>query len=225
MTSNDIARMIDQSLLMPDMTAEDVKNGCALARRFLTASVCVRPCDVALAESMLRGSSVAVGTVIAFPHGYNQTEIKVLEARRAMDDGATELDMVLNIGRLRSGDHNYVCEDIEAVVRAAHQSGVIVKVILETGYLSDEEKVTACRLCVQAGADFVKTSTGFGPGRYTLRDIRLMVEAVEGRCRIKAAGGIRTLADVLAAREAGCNRVGTSAAGPILEEAQQRFGK
>ena len=223
MTSHDIARMIDHSLLMPDMTAEDVKNGA----RWRAGS---RPRRYASGPAMWRSRSrcsagAAWRLVIAFPHGYNQTEIKVLEARRAMDDGATELDMVLNIGRLRSGNHDYVCEDIEAVVRAAHQSGVIVKVILETGYLSDEEKVTACRLSAQAGADFVKTSTGYGPGRYTLHDIRLMAGAVEGRCRIKAAGGIRTLADVLAAREAGCDRVGATAIGPILEEAQQRFGK
>lgn len=225
MTSREIARMIDHSLLKPDLTVEDIRKGCALARQYQTASVCVRPCDVALAESLLRGSNIAVGTVIAFPHGANQTEVKILEAKRAMDDGAVELDMVLNIGRLRSGETDYVQEDIEAVVRAAHQRNALVKVILENCYLTDEQKVIACHLCVEAGADFVKTSTGFGTGGHTLRDIRLMVNTVAGRCQVKAAGGVRTLSAALAVREAGCTRFGATATQTIMEDAYLKFGK
>lgn len=224
MTSRDIAQMIDHAILRPELMADDVLNGCDLARKYRIASVCVRPCDVALAESALRGSQVAVGTVIGFPHGASHTQVKVLEAKRAMDDGAVELDMVLNIGRLKSGDANDVREDIEAVVRAAHQRGALVKVILENCYLSDAQKEMACRISADAGADFVKTSTGFGPGGHTLEDIRLMAAAVAGRCRIKASGGVRTLAAALAAHEAGCARIGTTSTQAIMEEAVQKFG-
>lgn len=225
MTSRDIARMIDHSLLRPELTTEDVRRECSVARQFQTASVCVRPCDVALAESLLRGSSVALGTVIAFPHGDSTTEIKVAEAKRAMDDGAVELDMVLNIGRLRSGETEYVREDVEAVVRAAHQLDAIVSVIVESCYLSDEEKSAACLLCVEAGADCVKISTGFGSGGHTLHDVRIMIDAVAGRCQVRADGDVRTLAAALALREAGCARFGTSATQAIMEDAQLRFGK
>ncbi len=225
MISRDIAKMIDHTLLRPELTTEDVRRECSVARQFQTASVRVRPCDVALAESLLRGSSVAVGTVISFPHGDATTEIKVAEAKRAMDDGAVELDMVLNIGRLRSGETNYVLEDVEAVVRAAHQMDAAVSVIVESCYLSDEEKATASLLCVEAGADSVKTSTGFGSGGYTLHDIQLMTNTVAGRCQVRADGGVRTLTAALALREAGCARFGTSATQAIMEDAQLRFGK
>ena len=214
----DIARMIDHSLLRPELTAEDIREGCRIARKYKVASVCCSPSDVALVKGLLEGSGVKTTTVVGFPHGYSTTAAKVFEAEQAIRDGAVELDMVLNIGRLLSGDYEYVQNDIRAVVAAAHRHNVLVKVILENHYLTDEQKKTACRLCEQAGADFVKTSTGFAAGGATLEDLRLMRKHVSPKVQVKAAGGVRDLETALKVRQAGCTRFGATRTETIMEE-------
>lgn len=213
-----VAQMIDHSLLRPELTPAEVLAGCELAERYQVASVCVKPCDVELAAKALRGSSVKVGTVVGFPHGSSATATKVFEAKLAMEQGAVELDMVINIGRLRGGEAEYVLGDIQAVVEVAKRGGALVKVILENAYLSDEQKVLGCQLSEQAGADFVKTSTGFAPSGATLEDLRLMREAVSPQVQIKAAGGVRTLDALLEVMRVGATRVGATATAAILEE-------
>jgi deoxyribose-phosphate aldolase len=218
LTYEQIAKTIDHSLLRPEMTLQEVSAGCELALHCHVASVCAKPCDVPTAVAILTGSDVAVGTVIGFPHGSNTTATKVFEAQLALEQGATELDMVLNIGWLRSGDDAHVLADIQAVVAMAAARGAIVKVILENAYLTDEEKVRACHLAEQASANFVKTSTGFAPGGATLDDLRLMRASVGPQMQIKAAGGVRTLDALLDALNAGATRVGATATQAILDE-------
>lgn len=222
LTSRDIAQMIDHSLLRPELTKEQVIEGCRLAKEYKVASICVKPCDVALAREELIGSEVLNTTVIGFPHGASKTSVKVFEAQEALEDGAVELDMVLNIGRLLSGELSYVEQDIKAVVEVAHAKGAIVKVILENYYLTDGLKVTACKICEGAGADFVKTSTGFAGGGATLDDLRLMRQACGPQVRIKAAGGVRTLDSALEVRSVGTVRFGATATKAIVEEAMKR---
>jgi deoxyribose-phosphate aldolase len=217
-TYKQLAKVIDHSLLRPELTEMDVIVGCELATRYHTATVCVKPCHVKLAKEVLKDSDVLVSTVIGFPHGGNLTTIKVAEAQQAMDDGAVELDMVLNIGQLRSGKVDYVREDIQAVCHAAHARSVKVKVILENAYLMDEEKVTACKLCEAAGADWVKTSTGFAPSGATLDDLRLMRANVSHKVQVKAAGGVRTLPALLDVIDAGATRCGATATATILDD-------
>lgn len=221
-TSKDIAKMIDHSLLNPTMTVEQVIEGCKIAKEFDVASVCVKPSDIAIAKEVLEGTDVLVTTVIAFPHGSAKTEVKVFEAEAAMKGGAVELDMVLNIGRLLSREFDYVEKDIKAVVDAAHAKGVIVKVILENCYLTDELKEIACRLCEKAGADFVKTSTGYGTGGATIEDLKLMRKTCSSKVRVKAAGGVRTLDSALSVRSVGTVRFGATATRAIMEEAYKR---
>jgi deoxyribose-phosphate aldolase len=221
-TPRDIAQMIDHSLLRPELTREQVLEGCRLAREYEAATVCVKPCDVAAAKAELRGSSVLTTTVIGFPHGSPKTEIKVQEAIEAMNDGAVELDVVLNIGRLLGKEFDYVEKDLEAVVKAAHTRGVIVKVILENCYLTDELKVKACQICEKVGADFVKTSTGYGTGGATIADLKLMRKTVSPKVRVKAAGGVRTLEHALSVRAVGTVRFGATATKAIMEEARKR---
>jgi deoxyribose-phosphate aldolase len=216
-TLEQLAKTIDHSLLKPEMTRAEVIAGCELARKYDVASVCVRPCDVTLAAELLKGSSVKVGTVIGFPHGTTTTTVKVFEAEEAMRNGAVELDMVLNIGRLRSGELDFVQQDIAAVVNAA-KGKAIVKVILENAYLNDEQKVAGCQASEAAGANFVKTSTGYAPSGATLPDLRLMRATVGPQVQIKAAGGVRTLAAALDVLEAGCTRFGATATAAILDE-------
>jgi deoxyribose-phosphate aldolase len=213
-----LAKVIDHSLLRPELTEQDVLEGCRLAARYHTATVCVKPCYVRLAAAALAGSDVLVSTVVGFPHGANLTAIKVAEAQAAMDDGALELDMVLNIGQLRSGKADQVRDDIAAVCAAAHGRGVKVKVIFENAYLNDAEKILACQLSEQAGADWVKTSTGFAPGGATLEDLRLMRANVSPHVQVKAAGGVRTLDALLAVIDAGVTRCGATATAAILDE-------
>jgi deoxyribose-phosphate aldolase len=217
-TYEQLAKVIDHSLLRPELTEADVLAGCELAARYHVATVCVKPCDVRLAKEALKDSDVLVSTVIGFPHGSNLTSIKVAEAQRAMEDGALELDMVLNIGQLRSGKHDYVREDIKAVCDAAHARGVKVKVIFENSYLTDEEKIIACKLSEAAGADWVKTSTGFASGGATLPDLRLMRANVSENVQVKAAGGVRTLAALLDVIDAGVTRSGATATATILDD-------
>lgn len=219
-----VAGMIDHSLLRPELTADETVAGCELARRYRVATVCVKPCYVALAARVLQGSDVLVTTVIGFPHGGQTTEVKIFEARQAIEQGARELDMVLNIGELRSGHVDFVREDIHAVVEVAHAHGVKVKVILENAYLTDEEKVKACQLCEEAGADWVKTSTGFAPSGATLADLRLMRASVGPQVQVKAAGGVRTLDALLEVMEAGCTRCGATATATILDDFKRRKG-
>jgi deoxyribose-phosphate aldolase len=211
-----VAKMIDHSLLRPELTTDDVMRGCGIAAQRATASVCVRPSDVPLAVTALAGTGVLVGTVVGFPHGDTMTGVKAAETRALIEAGADEIDMVLHIGRLRAGDTGYVHDDIAAVVAAAQDR--MVKVILENAYLNDEQKVTGCRLAEQAGAHFVKTSTGFAPGGATLADIRLMRAAVSPSVEVKAAGGVRTLDTLLALHEAGATRFGATATEAILDD-------
>jgi len=213
---DELASMIDHAVLSPNATIDDLREGCELVRRLGVGCMCVRPCDVAAARAQLAGARVAVATVVGFPHGDAVTAIKAAEARQAVADGADELDMVLNIGALRSGRLDYVRDDIAAVVAAA--DGKIVKVILECCYLDRDRKVAACEAAVQAGADFVKTSTGTGPAGATVEDVALLRAHVPEGVGVKAAGGIRTLGDCLAMIEAGATRVGASATESILAD-------
>ena len=217
-TYEQLAKVIDHSLLKPELTEADVVAGCELADRYHTATVCVKPCHVKLAAEVLKDSDVIVSTVVGFPHGSNLTAVKVAEAEKAMDDGALELDMVLNIGQLRSGKIDYVREDVKAVCDAAHARGVKVKVIFENAYLNDEEKIAACKLCDEAGADWVKTSTGFAPGGATIKDLRLMRANVSDRVQVKAAGGVRTLPAILEVIDVGVTRCGATATATILDD-------
>jgi deoxyribose-phosphate aldolase len=217
-----LAKVIDHSLLKPELTEQDVIEGCRLAAHYHTATVCVKPCHVRLAAELLKDSDVLVSTVVGFPHGSNRTDVKVAEAQAAMDDGAVELDMVLNIGALRSGQADYVKEDIQAVCKVAHSRGAKVKVIFENAYLTDEQKIQACTLSEEAGADWVKTSTGFAPSGATLDDLRLMRANVSERVQVKAAHGVRTLDALLDVIDAGCTRCGATATAAILDDFARR---
>jgi deoxyribose-phosphate aldolase len=221
-TVRDLAKTIDHSLLRPELDDAFVEAGCRLAAEYDVASVCVRPTDVRRAVALLDGTDVAVGTTIGFPHGNHRTEIKVAEARRAIADGATELDMVLPIGALRSGRDEDVQADIGAVVEVAHPAGAIVKVIFENAYLDDDEKVRACRLTEAADADFVKTSTGFAPSGATHHDLALMRASTAPHVQVKAAGGVRTLDALLAVMALGVTRIGATATKTILDDARAR---
>lgn len=213
-----LAEMIDSTLLKPPATKDDIEKLCREAEKHGFGCVCVNPIYVSLATKLLKGTEVKVCSVIGFPFGSTLPEVKVFEARRAVEDGAREVDMVINIGALKSGDHGTVKQDIEMVVDLKRlYSDLIVKVIIEAGYLTREEKMMACRLVKEAGADFVKTSTGIVGGA-TIEDVQLMRKTVGNDMGVKAAGGIRTLKDALAMIEAGANRIGTSSAVAIIEE-------
>lgn len=222
LTERDIAKAIDHSLLRPELDDTFVEAGCRLAATYDVASVCVRPADVRRAKAILAGTDVAVGTTIGFPHGNHTTEIKVAEARRALADGASELDMVLQIGALKAGRDADVEADIAAVVAVGHAAGAIVKVIFENAYLTDEEKIRACRLTEAAGADFVKTSTGFAPSGATHDDLRLMRANTSPHIQVKAAGGVRTLDALLAVMALGVTRVGATATEKIILDFRAR---
>jgi len=222
-TYEQLAGMIDHSLLKPELTLDEVIAGCDLADRYSAVSVCVRPADVALCAERLADSTVAVGTVIGFPHGDNTTATKVFEAKQAMADGAVELDMVLNYGLLRSGEFERVGEDIRAVVEAANGEA-LVKVIFENAYLDDDLIVRACELAEAAGADYVKTSTGYAPTGATLEDLRLMRANVSPAVKVKAAHGVRTLDALFAVREAGAERCGATATAAMLDDYRERTG-
>lgn len=212
----DLARYIDHTLLAPDVSADDIDRLCAEAEQYRFASVCINPTWVKRAARNLRDTGVPVCTVIGFPLGANTTEIKAMEARKALRDGAREVDMVINIGALKSGDHELVYQDISKVVDAAHETGAVCKVILETALLTDEEKVVASALAKRAKADFVKTSTGFGPGGATVYDVALMRETVGPEMGVKASGGVRTAHDAEDMIAAGATRIGASAGVQII---------
>ena len=212
-----IAALIDHTILRPEATRADIVKVCREARQYNFASVCVNPYWVPLVHAELEGSPVKVCSVIGFPLGATSTEAKAAEAAAALRAGALELDMVINIGALRSGDHQAAKLDIQQVVHVAHEAGAIVKVILETALLDDNQKAVACTLAKLAGADFVKTSTGFGPAGATARDVELMRRVVGPEMGVKASGGIRTLADLEAMTSAGATRIGASASIKIVE--------
>ncbi|MFN7946473.1 MAG: deoxyribose-phosphate aldolase [Blastocatellia bacterium] len=218
--SGDVSGYIDHTLLKPEATRAEIEKLCSEARTFSFASVCVNPTWVKECAFALHGSSVKVCTVVGFPLGATLPDVKAYETRRAIFDGATEIDMVINIGALKSNDNDTVLRDIRAVVEAAHEACAIVKVIIETALLTDEEKIRACLLARQAGADFVKTSTGFSKGGATVADIELMRRTVGAEMGVKAAGGVK---DLTAAREmiaAGATRLGASAGVRIAQEAK-----
>jgi deoxyribose-phosphate aldolase len=218
----DVAKAIDHSLLKPELDEAFVEAGCKLAAAYDVASVCVRPRDVERARDLLAGTTVAVGTVVGFPHGSSRTETKVFEARLALQNGARELDMVIDIAGLISGDDSRVREQIAEVVAAAHAEGALVKVILENAYLTDEQKVRGCKLVEAAGADFVKTSTGFAPSGATIEDLKLMRRSVSSRVQVKAAHGIRTLDALVEVLEIGVTRVGATQTAAMLDEFKAR---
>ena len=231
----EIATMIDHSLLHPTLTDADLRDGCELAMKYDVASVCVKPYAVRMAAELLSGSNVMVGTVIGFPHGTSATSIKVAETEQACRDGAVEIDMVVNIGKVLGEDWGYVQTEIGAVHDACKVHGAILKVIFENDFLPDDaHKIRLCEICTAVGAEFVKTSTGYGfvkgsDGKYsyegaTVRDLQLMLDHVGPGVRVKAAGGIRTLDGLLTVKEMGVSRLGASATAAIMEDAYRRFG-
>jgi deoxyribose-phosphate aldolase len=212
-----VAGLIDHTLLRPEATRAQIAQLCQEARQYGFAAVCVNPCWVALAVSELAGSAIKIATVVGFPLGATSTEAKLAEAAAALRVGAQEIDMVMNIGALRGGDLEAVKQDIRAVSEETHAAGALVKVILETALLDDRQKAVACTLAKMAGADFVKTSTGFGPAGATAQDVALMRRVVGAEMGVKAAGGIKTLDDLRRMTAAGANRIGTSAGVKIVE--------
>ena len=217
-TLDQVAKTIDHSILKPDFTYSDVEAGAALALKFNTASYCIRPMDVAAAAKALAGSTVNVCTVIGFPHGSSTSATKVFETNDAIANGATEIDMVLNVSALLSGDFAYVEKDIRGVVEAAHSKGASVKVIFETAYLNDEQIIKACELTEAAGADYVKTSTGFASEGATTHNVALMKKTVGDRLKVKSSGGVRTLDQLIDYMDLGVTRSGCSATAQVLEE-------
>jgi len=232
----ELAKMIDHSILQPSYTDADLEKQCEVAKKYKVASVCVKPYAVRKAARILKGSDVKVGCVIGFPHGNSTTEVKVFEAEQACTDGATEIDMVINIGKALGGDWDYVGNEIRIVTETCHKNDVIIKVIFETDYVTkDSDKIRLCEICTIAGADFVKTSTGYGyvkqpDGSYnykgaTIEDVELMRRHSGPMVQVKCAGGVRTLDDLLKMKEAGATRSGATATEAMLEEAARRFGR
>lgn len=218
-TREKVASTIDHAALKPSMTEDDIRKACAVGKKFNVATVCVRPSDVKLAAAELKNSNVGVSAVVGFPHGANRSEVKALEAGLAIQDGAVELDMVMNIGMFLSGNHQLVKDDIRQVVAAAGAGNVPVKVIFEVCYLSNKQIAAACALAEEAGAQFVKTSTGFGESAATPESVEIMVRAVGNRLGVKAAGGIRDWATAVGFLEQGCVRLGAGSTEAILSGA------
>jgi deoxyribose-phosphate aldolase len=217
-TLEQVAKTIDHSILKPDFTYSDVEAGAALALKYNTASYCIRPMDVAAAAKALAGSSVNVCTVIGFPHGSTTSAVKAFETADAISNGAVEIDMVINVSALLSGDYEFVEQDIRGVVEVAHAAGASVKVIFETAFLNDDLIVKACELTEAAGADYVKTSTGFAAEGATLHNVKLMKATVGDRLKVKSSGGVRTLDQLIDYMDAGVTRSGCSATQQVLEE-------
>jgi len=217
-TDGSLAHMIDHTLLKPEASQDQIAQLCHEARKYGFASVCVNPTNAKLCAQLLKGSGVPVCVVVGFPLGATPTEVKVFETQQAIRDGASEVDMVINVGALKSKDYELVEQDIASIARACHANNAILKVIIEAALLTDEEKVIACQLAKVAGADFVKTSTGFGPGGATVEDVALMRRVVGPRMGVKAAGGIRSYADAQKMIAAGASRIGASAGVKIVQE-------
>ncbi len=222
-TYSDVAKMIDHSLLNPVLTDEELEAGCLLARGYDVASVCIKPYYLQRCAELLAGSAVAPSTVIGFPHGGHVTQIKMAEAVQALRDGGTELDMVVNTGKVLSGDWAFVRDDIHAVVDVVHEGGALVKVIFENCYLQDSHKIALCEICGELGADFVKTSTGYGGGGATMEDLKLMRRHSPQQVRVKAAGGVRTLDSLLEVRALGVARCGATRTAQMLNECRERL--
>jgi deoxyribose-phosphate aldolase len=232
-TYEELAGMIDHSLLHPTMTDADLKAGCELAARYKVVSVCIKPYAVKEAVRLLKGTGVVVGTVVGFPHGGSTTEVKRYETQVACQDGAKEIDVVINVGKALSGDWDYVEADLLAVVDESHRHGAIVKVIFENDFMPDDEtKIRLCQICERVGAELVKTSTGYGfvkgpDGRYgyegaTDADLKLMRAHVSEKVGVKAAGGVRNLDDLIRVRDLGCTRVGATATAAMLDDYRKR---
>ncbi len=224
MTLKEIAKTIDHAVLKPDFTDTDLEQHAKMCMEFGVFSMCVKPCDIKSAKKLLSGSDVKVSCVLSFPHGADATSVKIFQAKQAIGDGTDEIDMVMNIGKFLSGDYNYVLEDIRAVVDIAHSQGVLVKVIQEIGFLTPEQVAKACELSYEAGADFVKTSTGFGPGKATPEVIAIMMKTVGGKMGVKASGGIRTPEDAAAFLKQGATRLGIGSTEAVLKGAETKDG-
>jgi deoxyribose-phosphate aldolase len=219
-TKKQVAQTIDHAVLKPDQTLLDLQQNAKMCIKNEVFSMCVKPCDIKMAKELLKKSDVKVSCVLSFPHGADSTTVKEFQAQQAIKDGADEIDMVMNIGKFLSGDYEYVIEDIKAVVNVAHQNGVLVKVIQESGYLTLEQVATACELSYEAGADFVKTSTGFGPGKATPEIVDVMIKTVGDRMMVKPSGGIRTWDDAVAFLKQGADRLGVGSTEAVLNQGQ-----
>jgi deoxyribose-phosphate aldolase len=220
----DLAKMIDHSLLNPTLTIADLKSGIEVALRYDVASVCIMPYALRHCAERLRGSDVKASTTIGFPHGVHATAVKVAEARQALADGGQELDMVVNISKVLSGDWAYVRDDLRAVIEETHSAGQKVKVIFENAYLNDEQKIRLCEICSELNADWVKTSTGYAPSGATLEDLALMRKHAAPHVQVKAAGGVRDLDTLLKVRQIGVTRCGATRTATMLDEARKRLG-
>jgi deoxyribose-phosphate aldolase len=220
----EVAKRIDHALLKPTLTDAELDAGCRLAREYDVASVCIVPHGLRRCAELLAGSDVEPSTTIGFPHGAVSTMVKVFEAERALADGGTELDMVVNVGKVLGGDRAYVRSDVRAVLDVTHRAGKKLKVIFENAHLADAHKIWLCELCSELGVDWVKTSTGFGPSGATLEDLRLMRAHTPERVQVKASGGVRTLDQVLEIQALGVSRIGTSNSQQILDELRARLG-
>lgn len=216
-TKKQVAQTIDHAVLKPENTDTDLQQNAKMCIENQVFSMCVKPCDIKNAKELLKKSDVKISCVLSFPHGADSTPVKAFQAQQAIEDGADEIDMVMNIGKFLSGDWEYVVDDIKAVVNVAHQHGVLVKVIQESGYLTLEQVAKACELSYDAGADFVKTSTGFGPGKATPEIIEVMVNTVGDRMLVKPSGGIRTWEDAIAFLEQGADRLGVGSTEAVLK--------
>lgn len=232
--TEELAKMIDHSILHPTLTDADLAKECEIAKKYHVASVCVKPYAVGQAVQLMKGSDVLVGCVIGFPHGNSSTEVKVFETKKALDDGAVEIDMVVNIGKVLGGDWDYIEKELSEIVNLTRENRAVLKVIFENDYLEDEHIIQLCRICNKVRVDYVKTSSGFGfvkgqDGKYSYRGatpehLELMRKYSDPGIKIKAAGGVRTLDGLLEVKELGCSRCGATATVTILEEAKKRFG-
>jgi deoxyribose-phosphate aldolase len=214
----DIAGMMEHPVLAPELSEEEVHTGCEIARQYKIAAVTVRPSDVDLAVAWMRGSGVAVGSVVSYPHGSATTSVKVYETRDLLRRGVTEIDTVINIGKMISRQFQYVEMELQQMAAACHEAGAVLKVAFENGYLTEDLKTIACKIVKRTGTDYARTSTPFGPAPYSPEDVALMKRLLGDKAKVKASGGIRTISEVLELREAGCSRVGTIATVAILED-------
>lgn len=215
-TKEQVAATIDHAVLKPDMTLKQIEENAEVCKKYKVASMCVRPCDIKYAAQLLKDSPVKVSCVLSFPHGSDSTAVKAFAAKQAIEDGAQEIDMVMNIGEFMSGNYDYVLNDIKSVVDVAHQHGVIVKVIQESGYLTLDQVAKACEISYMAGADYVKTSTGFGPGSATTEIIDVMIKTVGDKMGVKPSGGVRTWETAVAYLEQGADRLGVGSTEAVL---------
>lgn len=219
-TKKQVAKTIDHAVLKPEQTNADLKANAEMCIENEVFSMCVKPCDIKVAAGLLKNSDVKVSCVLSFPHGADTTSVKAFQAKQAIEDGVDEVDMVMNIGKFLSGDYNYVVNDIKAVVEVAHQNNILVKVIQESGFLTPEQIAKACELSLQGGADFVKTSTGFGPGGAKPEYIDVMVKTIGDKIQVKASGGIRSWDDAVAFLGQGANRLGVGSTEAVLNGAK-----